>query len=235
MKTITYFKHFLSIQLICGLCLAFTACNKPEEEDNMQGRAGYILEEGRTWSKFSYSNETFFKKCGTFVSWIEGDTNMDGETWKKIYSTTELNDTSLVFYRLEDEKLWYKHDAEHTPCLMADFGVRKGDVIPNQGMSDARLNVVRVFDTVLPGSSGKLVRAIEVEEGRSMERDIWVEGIGSLQRGLSPTFNVVGGWRYHYILCSEGKDGSQYRNPLFNTCYVGSFDEIPEDVLTKSK
>ena len=108
--------------------------------------------------------------------------------------------------------------------------------------------VVRVYDTVLTGGRGRLLRAMDVvaleggDAGRwagvRQVKDTWVEGIGSLTGGLNLVFREDGwsGWQtMDFILCCGKGDELLYQNSVFGTCRIDDFKDIPDGLCPAEK
>ena len=197
--------------------LSFPGC-KPEAEKEY-GRAGNILEEGKTWSYVdayvsTRPNGELYYKCFTNTLHIEGEIEIDGVVWKKAYSSIW---GPMVFFRQEGQKVYeYVTDFDFGPICIFDFDKTVGDVLW------ATATVVRVFDSVFGQDSQKAER-------RCMEllfdgggKDLWVEGIGSLSCGFfsSTRISSLDRTQIYSLLCCE-KDGiSLYKNAVFDTCFM---------------
>lgn len=201
--------------------LSFPGC-KPEAEKEY-GRAGNILEEGKTWSyvdAYVYpnpNNEGNYHGT-THVCYVEGETEIDGVVWKKAYSSIW---GSMGLYRQEGQRIYkYVFDFDFGPICIFDFDKTVGDVLYLREQKTA--TVVRVFDSVFGQDSQKAER-------RCMEllfdgggKDLWVEGIGSLSCGFfsSTRISSLDRTQIYSLLCCE-KDGiSLYKNAVFDTCFM---------------
>ena len=235
--------------LFGAIMLSFSC--KPEEEP-MYGRAGDLLEEGKVWSSLHLMEVMPGRErlAETKLYWIEGDTVIEGRVWKKHYYAATDNCSERRFnhfLRQEGEKLYaaaysWKGFSEG---LLFDFGKKEGDTMRVVAVGgELGVAVVRVYDTVLPGGDGRLLRAMDVVAleggdvgqwaGVLQVKDTWVEGIGSLTDGLNFVFRMYGlaGWQtMDFVLCCGKGDELLYQNSAFGTCRIDDFEDIPDGAL----
>lgn len=243
-------RNCLCGMFLFGAIMLGVSC-KPEEEP-LYGRAGDLLEEGKVWSELHIWE--VMPGCEWFAEttlyWIEGDTVIEGRVWKKYYYAAKdyCNEGCFnYFLRQEGERLYgaeYSRDG-FFEALLFDFGKKEGDMMRIAAIGGEQgVAVVRVYDTVLTGGSGRLLRAMDVvaleggDAGRwagvRQVKDTWVEGIGSLTGGLNLVFREDGwsGWQtMDFILCCGKGDELLYQNSVFGTCRIDDFNDIPDGAL----
>ena len=206
---------YLTIGLSLFL-LTFFPCRAQEESPGMD-----YLEENKTWSSHHsiYNNGSW-----STLSWIEGEMEVSGMVWKKLYSSRheDRSGASYILLRQEGRKVYSCHTLDnYQTCeeslLLFDFGLEAGDTIQVVPAPFGYMVVERVFDSVfLPGQAGR--RCIELVDLDSIRTDLWVEGIGSLYTGIGGTnllntSNMV-------LLCVQSDTGYEYRNGNYSTCFI---------------
>ena len=192
-----------------------------------------LVEEGKRWNTlFSlFPPPTAPYHCTTTSHKLMGDTILDEVKYKKLYYTISEdlsgwclngvireNDEGQVFFReygylthvFGDEKMLY------------DFSMQSGDSIWYYDPSEC-LKLLSVSDTILEGEcvSRKAYYFSYEENGVDYgDREIWIEGIGSLNGLLEPgTYFFIGG--YYNLLCYYEDENLIWHHPRINGCYVG--------------
>ena len=195
-----------------------------------------VVEEGKVWSlrtglyDFSYSHTEVFR--------MEGDTLLNGKTYQKIYRyyDPDFSGGGLYhdFYRQEGDKVFVYRAGEEREYLFLDFGLEAGDTMsanwlekdipgyPFNGKWTFRVN--RVSDTVFANDETPrrclYVDFLEDQCPIMAYRQIWVEGIGTLEYGIWWNRNVIAIGGRQEMLCCELGDMLLYQNPRYNTCFM---------------
>lgn len=195
-----------------------------------------VVEEGKVWSlrtglyDFSYSHTEVFR--------MEGDTLLNGKTYQKIYRyyDPDFSGGGLYhdFYRQEGDKVFVYRAGEEREYLFLDFGLEAGDTLsanwleedipgyPFNGKWTFRVN--RVSDTVFANDETPrrclYVDFLEDQCPIMAYRQIWVEGIGTLEYGIWWNRNVIAIGGRQEMLCCEWGDMLLYQNPRYNTCFM---------------
>jgi hypothetical protein len=129
------------------------------------------------------------------------------KTWTKVGNIKEL------------EKKIYFRNLENEEGLIYDFGAKQEDTIRTVNTSvqyrdSITFKVVKIDTINYFGVDRKRFEVIDI---LSHMTDYWIEGIGSIESLLRPTFSAVGG--FMKLLCVHENSNQIYQNPLRNTCY----------------
>lgn len=84
-----------------------------------------FVEEGKVWDK-----QVGGTKENTFSNYIDGDTLINGETWKKVYNHAGFGYPGYFYYaalREEGKKVYAIAKGGDTPRLIYDFDLKVGD------------------------------------------------------------------------------------------------------------
>ena len=124
---------------------------------------------------------------------MEGDTVINQLTYKKIYcyKTPDLSDRQLLHYacRQDNQKVFIYFYHTQSEVLFFDFSLTNGDLFEEYGRS---YQVFYIHDTLL--NDGVTRKCIHLKDTtRDDNIKIWVEGIGSLPKGIYwEPFDIVG-------------------------------------------
>ena len=184
-----------------------------------------VLEEGKTWTldcnvaggnvHHTYTEYTISKS--TVVNginfWNVSQKNNYGDTGE----TTEPEVVPRMIVGEKDGKLYFWNgDEQQKPVLFMDFSLTAGSSIGLETFKfdgqNVHIEVTAVSDTVLASSSDKSSRRclhvsylVEDRPGNwaEAERDVWIEGIGSLKYGIMFPyyFGTTGGIMSLYGCC----------------------------------
>ncbi len=192
-----------------------------------------LVSEGKQWNVvYSYVPWPPIHRV-TDAYKVEGDTLVDGTTYKKLFTTRSEHFTNWELCGLlrETEDGLVKHREyrwNHTfgnETLLYDFSMQPGDSICYYDELAACLKLLRVNDTILEGESmsrKKYVFQYEYEGFPSSHGyETWIEGIGSEFGILGAGSRFLLGGTYD-LLCYYEDDGLIWQNPLFNSCYIGT-------------
>lgn len=205
----------ISVTLILLLLSTFIISQNyfPLIENNKKWDVLNVLESGG-WPPFDTTSltERF---------WTNGDSIIDSEIYKKVYSTTEeypVNWELNCFMREDsDKKIWLRRFNEDLDYLMYDFTIESGDSI-----------LVGYFETVYIYVDSINTITINQEErkkywfsckARPYYHETWIEGIGS-DKGIcwSGSAAIIGGW--FRLLCMSENQEIIYTNPNYESCYI---------------
>ena len=178
-----------------------------------------VVQEGRQWAtRFWSANPN--TRIYTETYRMEGDTVINQLTYKKIYyyKTPDLSDRKLFHYacRQDKQKVFIYFYYTQDEALFFDFSLENGDLFEEESRS---YRVFSVHDTLLnDGVTRKCIHLKDITREDNIK--IWVEGLGSLEKGISwETFDRVG--RSGDLLCCHQNGVQIYRNPDYNSCFVG--------------
>ena len=152
------------------------------EPIDIEGKAWHIMTQISGGAEEDYLDGRYTK---TVQMWIESDTVVDGTTCKKLYTLTEEEgdegrETLEVGYCQQVDEKYYQNGE-----LMFDFGMQVGDVMVTE--MGTPLTVKSIGDTVLmDGVRRKYLLMVEDMDAEVTQynSDYWVEGIGSLRKGI---------------------------------------------------
>ena len=170
---------------------------------------------------------------------IEGDTTLGGKTYKKIYCyhKQDLSDRTLYTYacRQEGKKVFIRFYGEKNERLFFDFSFKVGDTLFVEEHS-RKMRVTAIGDTVINGRASHYVRLVNEYEFGYREEDIWVEGIGSLDYGISwDGMRQMPGAKKYTLLCCHQDNDLLWKNSDTGTCFVGDLSVEPTWVLNSTQ
>ncbi|GHT76005.1 hypothetical protein FACS189463_0220 [Bacteroidia bacterium] len=168
--------------------------------------------------------------------WFDGDTIINSKRYTKVYqqycySETEYGDLDYFAAVREDtigEKIYCIQQEDGVERLLADFDVNVGDEIKVYTYENecpvCEVTVwVRNIDFIqFANQSRKRITVANHPTLGDVTWDSWVEGIGSIERGLF--FSMDEGLpdrRDRFVfLCLHENDQLIYQNPDYNVCYL---------------
>lgn len=158
---------------------------------------------------------------------MEGDTSIQSVTYKRVLASTDsLNQSWTTYgYLREDtlqKKVWLRKDDQEG--LIYHFDVQLDDTFSIFNPIVRRISTYRVvgIDSILFQTGYRKTYSMLVgNEVAQMDKDYWIEGIGSdLGPFRSGTWQLVGG--FSRMLCFSDNE-IEYVNPKFQTCRKTSF------------
>lgn len=177
-----------------------------------------LVQEDNEWNVLIVhdQNSNFDTTCFTRTFKIIGDTNINNQTYKKIYESDEDLPVNWDYHgslREEDEKVWVIRKNKNQESLIYDFDLSVGDTI-------TWLWDPMIIDSIIYKPINNEDRKhIYFSYQDSTLREVWIEGIGS-NRGLlsSGTGFAVGG--RSWLLCMKKAGNLIYMNPDYNNCFI---------------
>lgn len=187
-----------------------------------------LLEENKTWNVlnvmvyYSPPNPVPDTSFSTSTYKISGDSVLNSNTYKKVYSSDEefpvnWNYNCLIREDTNNKKAWIK-DSSENERLLYDFSINVGDSIL-LGHPEEQLYLY--VDSIINININQTLRkkyyfTCKVQPEYN---EIWIEGIGS-DKGIlaSGSAFIVGGWSR--LLCVSENDELIYENPNYNDCYM---------------
>jgi hypothetical protein len=129
------------------------------------------------------------------------------KTWTKVGTIKEV-----------EQKIYFRN-LDNNQGLLYDFSLKQGDSIKSVNTSalfrdTITFRVVKI-DTI--NYFGINRKQFEVVDVLSRMTDYWIEGIGSTEGLLRPTFGMTGG--FMKLLCVHENSIQIYQNLDWNTCY----------------
>ena len=154
--------------------------NSSSEED----KAPYLVKEGKKWhirTEVPYVNKNTYD----IFMWVEGDTIINGVSYKKLHKQTRnVKDSSMGTF-----EIGYCHQANNRYYqngeLMFDFSLQEGDVFyPRKGepLTVRRTGKMALDDGIM--RKYLLMVADTQDPDTTYNADYWIEGIGSLKTGI---------------------------------------------------
>ena len=150
-----------------------------------------FLQDGKVWNYCNY--DLMGEPRYTLTLFVQGDTIIDGNLWKKIY----MNDSSHYQYALrEDNHAVYIYDSYYKNVKIFDFNLNVGDDVM---LADYEVSVDAI-DTIMVGNN--YFRRFYIKpEGATEPTDVWIQGIGGVSV-LSLPIQLVGNNTF-FVSCEQ--------------------------------
>ena len=186
-----------------------------------------IVEEGKQWNVlFSYPwNPPEPQHKYTDIYKIEGDTLLDGVSYKVMYTTRneDLMGWSVcgVIRETEDKQVLYRRDGASYDEILYDFSMEVGDTICmcDDGFYACCMVVVEKGE-ILVNDEPRQQIVLEYPFGNG-EQEVWIEGIGSLYGIVNTGALFMTGGSTNLLCYYEGGDLIwQNTTPGYNECYM---------------
>lgn len=227
MKTFTLKnKTFLLLLALTGVNIAHSQNIEP------------LLSEGNRWNVIFRDvwSPPEPQRFTTYCYKLEGDTLLDGVSYKLLYSTL-YEDLSHFSYRAalrEDPegRVYCRHSSSSDETLLYDFSLQPNDSISIDGYEYLVLEDIR--DTIIGDVSRKKFTFFYSDH--IYEKEIWIEGIGSEYGLLNPGVLALSG-EMTYLLCSYENEELVWQNTDFNTCFYTNwnYDLVGEEYIDNIK
>ncbi|MEA3505305.1 MAG: T9SS type A sorting domain-containing protein [Bacteroidota bacterium] len=159
------------------------------------------------------------------IKFVGQDTVINSVPYKKVEATYDENEENWFFMDLmirEDtiNRQVFLRDLAGNEGLIYDFSAGVGDVVeianPLSGGVTVQMEVITVDEVLI---NGELRKRIALEDVYSSVPDVWVEGIGSLNKGIIyPGYNLTGQPVYS-LLCYKYDNTVYYMHPDYDDCY----------------
>ena len=186
-----------------------------------------IVEEGKQWNVlFSYPwNPPEPQHKYTDIYKIEGDTLLDGVSYKVMYTTRneDLTGWSVcgVIRETEDKQVLYRRDGSSYDEILYDFSMEVGDTIimSGSGFYPDWMFVIETNEILVNGEPRQQI-VLEYPFGNG-EQEVWIEGIGSLYGIVdSGSLFLTGGSTNLLCYYEDGDLIWQNTTPGYNECYM---------------
>ena len=186
-----------------------------------------IVEEGKQWNVlFSYPwNPPEPQHKYTDIYKIEGDTLLDGVSYKVMYTTRneDLMGWSVcgVIRETEDKQVLYRRDGSSYDEILYDFSMEVGDTIimSGSGFYPDWMFVIETNEILVNGEPRQQI-VLEYPFGNG-EQEVWIEGIGSLYGIVdSGSLFLTGGSTNLLCYYEDGDLIWQNTTPGYNECYM---------------
>ena len=202
-----------------------------------------IVEDGKQWNVlFSYPwSPPEPQHKYTDIYKIEGDTLVDGVSYKVMYATSDENLTGwnlcCFFRETEDGQVFSRRPSTSDEQLLYDFSMEVGDTICmcDYGYDECCMVVIEKGEAIVNGEPRQQI-VLEYPFGNGVE-EVWIEGIGSLYGIVdSGSLFLTGGSTN--LLCYYENDDLIWQNttPGYDECYIiyNGTQVIEEDETTLS-
>lgn len=203
---------------------------------NAQHAYQSLVVDGKDWvSVYLRETQTFHFENGRIVGSdrtedygemhevLQGDTVIDGHTYKKVQTTTPYSSYSDFALREEDRKVYAYVFYFKKEFLLYDFNAEVGDVVMAGmlGGESKKCTVVGKREIELQGEPFNFYAVEVTEYGNSSYRSYWVEGIGSpMGIKFEPDYMPVP----HHPNEGEITDPETYTGPYITTYDSNLFD-----------
>ncbi len=188
-----------------------------------------IVNERMLWSNLREICEVGGNTYSTFFNRFEGDTLVEGKTYKKVFISEDEAARFWIFteelVREENGRVYYR-DQSGNEGLIYDFNLLPGDevTVTNTLAPDGlKLTMVEI-DSVETFDGYRKRWKLILDEFSAPE--YWIEGIGSesgvLNSGIGVFLGICG---IYYLLCASEAGNQVYVNPFYNTCYYTLLDD----------
>ena len=186
-----------------------------------------IVEEGKQWNVlFSYPwNPPEPQHKYTDIYKIEGDTLLDGVSYKVMYATRNEDLTGWNLWgflrETEDRQVFSRRPSTSDEQLLYDFSMEVGDTICmcDYGYDECCMVVIEKGETIVNGEPRQQI-VLEYPFGNG-EEEVWIEGIGSLYGIVDSGSLFLTGGSTNLLCYYEGGDLIwQNTTPGYNECYM---------------
>ena len=196
-----------------------------------------IVEDGKQWNElFSYPwSPPEPQHKYTDIYKIEGDTLVDGMSYKVMYTTRNENLTGWsvcgVIRETEDKQVLYRRDGSAYDEILYDFSMEVGDTIimSGNGFYPNWMFVIETNEILVNGEPRQQI-VLEYPWG---EQEVWIEGIGSLYGIIDSGSRFLDGGSTDLLCYYEDGDLIwQNTTPGYNECYIVNTGQQNDLVVT---
>lgn len=181
-----------------------------------------LIETGKTWNMSTTLN---FSSQTTTSYKFEGDSTINGTTYKKLFATQDSVRAGWYLDELlreeENGKVYQLNRYTLEEYLLYDFSLEEGDTFIGSFNGCTISLPVQSVDSVTLNNDEKRKR-ISFETYATDE--IWIEGIGSLNGLLNPGYYQCIADVYYELLCYKEDGVLIYDNPYYESCYINTVD-----------
>ena len=186
-----------------------------------------LVEDGKQWNVlFSYPwSPPEPQHKYTDIYKIEGDTLLDGMTYKMMHATRNEDLTGWNLWgfirETEDGQVFSRRPSTSDEQLMYDFSMEVGDTICmcDYGYDECCMVVVEKGETIVNGEPRQQI-VLEYPFGGGAG-EVWIEGIGSLYGIIdSGSLFLTGGSTNLLCYYEDGDLVWQNTTPGYNECYI---------------
>ena len=198
-----------------------------------------IVEDGKQWNVlFSYPwSPPEPQHKYTDIYKIEGDTLVDGMSYKVMYTTRNEDLTGWNLWgflrETEDGQVFSRRPSTSDEQLLYDFSMEVGDTICmcDFGYSECCMVVIEKGEILVNGEPRQQI-VLEYPFGSGVE-EVWIEGIGSLYGIIDPgSLFLMGGSTDLLCYYEDGDLIWQNTTPGYNECYIVNTGQQNDLVVT---
>ena len=195
-----------------------------------------LVEDGKQWNVlFSYPwSPPEPQHKYTDIYKIEGDTLLDGVSYKVMYATRNENLTGWNLWgfirETEDGQVFSRRPSTSDEQLLYDFSMEVGDTICmcDYGFYECCMVVIEKGETIVNGEPRQQI-VLEYPWGNG-EGEVWIEGIGSLYGIIDSGSLFLTGGSTNLLCYYEDGDLIWHNTmPGFDMYYIINPDGIEED------
>jgi len=166
------------------------------------------------------------------------DTLISGKFYKILFKTNDslFLETQTIGGIREDSNRIYLSESVYSlkEVLLYDFNLDSGDSIivyrligiDNYSIYPAMAAVDSISTIIIDGEIRKklFIEYHCADYTEDNEKDVWVEGIGSIKSGLlnESCWCLTGCYTRSYLTCYSKNNSTIWKNPIFNSCYIDS-------------
>lgn len=192
-----------------------------------------IVDTNKIWSVItSYASPNGGWGVGTSSYKLAADSIINEQKYFKVYEKRDTLDTPWIFNKVllrQDSLKVYIKQESGAERLLYDFSLQVDDIIMQSNMffNEQEWYVKEVTYAMMDGKMRKII-ILDSEFG--WEKDVWIQGIGSMFGILTPG-NLVYDLETK-MLCVHKNDQLIYSNSEFDGCYiriVGIEDQIADN------
>lgn len=205
-----------SFGVILSVLLSFSAFS---QLDN------YIVNEDGLWSTVIVHCVPAGNNYATYFTKFEGDTIIDGYSYKKIWRCDEedlINWSTDGFIRENEDHQVFLKPPDYIEGLIYDFGVSPGDSVEalNVYLNSSNILhfVVTEVDSVLLLDGYR--KRVTLYEYINQKEEVWIEGVGSyfgILNSCNDAYGIAcGGFS---ALCYKENGSLVYQEPVYATCF----------------
>jgi hypothetical protein len=169
-----------------------------------------------------------FVATTTTVYGYQGDSTINGETWSKMYSTSDsLFQNNLVFEgltRVENDLILYRNSNNPVDTLY-NFGLSVGDSVLYDFNGTPEWLYLELIENIQ--IDGQTYRKFNFTEPSLMGffhlGEEWIEGIGSIHGPLFPHTPTLFSEEMPdsmFLTCTYANSQDLYQSPKYSNCYV---------------
>ena len=146
----------------------------------------------KSWYMIRMFKEEGVNKKETMTLTLGSDSIVSGKSYVKALCQNEANDTiALLLYRQEGDCVYYLNEAKEEVKIL-DYSLQQGDIFISADGTEWKVTETGFFREEFSGDfnyDAPTPRMFRLQN-REGHEDIWVEGAGSLERGILPDISV---------------------------------------------